>query len=229
MCFSPSVSFAAGAVLSTTGVFALTKTTGRNQIPLAMIPLLFGIQQFCEGILWLTMNDKISGSWTYPTALVFLIFAQVIWPIWTPLAILSLESQPPRRKLLRALLISGTVLSIYHAWCLTAFPVAVDVCGKHIDYVRYLPQGPAPFVATIYLIVSIVPPFISSIKNIRILGVATLLSFAFAAYFYREYVISVWCLFAAVISTFVAYITLQWKKEVQPSAENAQASDAHPH
>lgn len=224
MCFSAPVSFTAGAVLCATGVFALSKTTKREQIPLAMIPLIFGIQQICEGILWLTMNNKIPAGWTDPTALIFLVFALVIWPIWTPMAMLVAEPHPPRRKILWGMLICGAALAVYHGWGLTAFPVKVDVCGRHIDYIRQLPQGPAPLVATIYIIITIFPPFVSSSRNIRILGVATLLSFLFAAFFYREYIISVWCLFGAIISAFVAYVIVQWN--AIPQDESGRIKDS---
>jgi hypothetical protein len=229
MCFSASVSFSAGAALCATGVFAVAKSPKRELIPLAMFPLLFGIQQLCEGILWLTMNDKIPGSWTYPTAFTFLFFAQVLWPIWTPMAMIPMETNAMRKKILWGLLTTGALLSVYHTWCLFTFPVAVDVCGRHIDYVRYLPQAPAPYVAVAYIMVTVLPAFLSSSRNIRILGVAELLSFLLAAYLFREYVISVWCLFAAVISAFIVYIVLQWNKEIQPSTGKADVTKAHPH
>ncbi len=213
MCFSAPVSFTAGAVLCATGIYALTKITRREQIALAMIPLLFGVQQLCEGVLWLTMNNKLSQDWTYPTAVVFLLFAQVIWPIWTPLAMLSAESQAPRRKILWGMLAIGTLLAGYHAWCLTQFPVAVAVCGRHIDYIRILPQAPAKVVAFFYILVTIFPAFVSSHKNIRVLGLATLSSFIFSVFFYREYVISVWCLFASIISALVVYIIVEWNRQ----------------
>lgn len=45
MCFSASASFIAGASLSAIGVAALRNTEKRTEQPLAMIPLLFGVQQ----------------------------------------------------------------------------------------------------------------------------------------------------------------------------------------
>ena len=54
MCFSASASFIAGTSLSAVGVAALRNTKARSEQPLAAIPLLFGIQQLAEGVIWLT-------------------------------------------------------------------------------------------------------------------------------------------------------------------------------
>ena len=51
MCFSAPASFIAGTALSAIGVAALRKTKSRSEVPFAMIPLLFGIQQVTEGVL----------------------------------------------------------------------------------------------------------------------------------------------------------------------------------
>jgi hypothetical protein len=54
MCFSASASFIAGTSLSVIGVAAIRRTRARTELPFAMIPLLFGIQQLIEGVIWLT-------------------------------------------------------------------------------------------------------------------------------------------------------------------------------
>ena len=49
MCFSATASFTVGVVLSVIGVVTIKMTRRKEEIPFAMIPLLFGIQQFIEG------------------------------------------------------------------------------------------------------------------------------------------------------------------------------------
>jgi len=56
MCFSASASFIAGMSLSAIGVAALRNTEARTEQPLAMMPLLFGVQQLTEGVTWLTFS-----------------------------------------------------------------------------------------------------------------------------------------------------------------------------
>ena len=55
MCFSASASFGAGIVLSSIGIATITKTQSRSQLSLAFIPLIFAVQQFSEGFLWLSL------------------------------------------------------------------------------------------------------------------------------------------------------------------------------
>jgi len=56
MCFSASASFIAGASLFAVGVATLKRARARAELPFAMIPLLFGIQQLTEGVIWLTFS-----------------------------------------------------------------------------------------------------------------------------------------------------------------------------
>ncbi len=52
MCFSATASFTAGAALTAVGGFTVHKSQGKIELPLALVPLLFGIQQLTEGVLW---------------------------------------------------------------------------------------------------------------------------------------------------------------------------------
>ena len=56
MCFSATASFVASGALSALGVATLRATQRKAEIPFATIPLLFGIQQFVEGVLWLSFR-----------------------------------------------------------------------------------------------------------------------------------------------------------------------------
>jgi len=57
MCFSASVSFAAGLALITCGIAALKYAQERRLQMIAAIPLLFGLQQCAEGMVWLSFLD----------------------------------------------------------------------------------------------------------------------------------------------------------------------------
>lgn len=50
MCFSATTSFAAGSVLWVVGIATLMKAKRKSELPFAMIPLLFGVRQFIEGL-----------------------------------------------------------------------------------------------------------------------------------------------------------------------------------
>ena len=56
-----------------------------------------------------------------------------------------------------------------------------------------------------YLIATLVPFFVSSIKRTFILGIIIGLSFIVSVIFFTLYLTSVWCFFAAVISFLIYY------------------------
>ena len=59
MCFSASASFIAGTTLCAVGVATIKRTEARSELPLAMIPLMFGVQQLIEGVVWLTFTNDL--------------------------------------------------------------------------------------------------------------------------------------------------------------------------
>ena len=57
MCFSATASFTAGTALVVVGTIAVRQVRRRSELPFALIPALFGIQQLIEGALWMTFSD----------------------------------------------------------------------------------------------------------------------------------------------------------------------------
>lgn len=55
MCFLATASFSAGIVLTVIGVASIKKSNHKSQLLFASNPFFFGLQQFAEGILWLTI------------------------------------------------------------------------------------------------------------------------------------------------------------------------------
>src|SRR6188768_3673276 len=63
---------------------------------IASIPLIFAVQQFTEGFLWLSLTSPRFAGLQSVATIVFLFFAQVVWPVWVPYAILKLEPKENR-------------------------------------------------------------------------------------------------------------------------------------
>ncbi|MBM2802895.1 MAG: hypothetical protein HW419_788, partial [Deltaproteobacteria bacterium] len=85
MCFSASASFIAGTTLCAVGLATLKRTEARTERPFAMIPLLFGIQQLTEGVIWLTFRHDAPLLKQTMTHL-YSGFSHVLWPIYMPFA-----------------------------------------------------------------------------------------------------------------------------------------------
>lgn len=208
MCFSASASFGVGAVLIAVGVATIKKTNQPSQLLFASIPLIFGIQQMVEGVLWLTIPNPDYINTQRVATYAFLIFAQIIWPLCVPVAILLLEKKSTRKTIQKILVGAGVLVSTYLTYSLISFDVKADIVGYHITYIQDYPLSFRYFSITLYALATVAPPFFSSIKRMWILGAAILISYIVAAIFYEHYIISVWCFFAAVISISIYFILL---------------------
>ena len=206
MCFSASASFVASAALLTGGVATLKQTTNNGQIPFASIPLLFGAQQLMEGFLWLSFMNPDFAVFRIPTTYMFLIFAQVVWPSLVPLSIYLLEKDPKRRKILVGLLGIGAIVSLYIAVSMLFYPVEAGINSHHIAYYTDFPHQRGVIPSLLYLLPTVVSPFISALRRMNILGSIILMSLVVSKAFFAENLVSVWCYFAAIISVTVYFI-----------------------
>jgi len=213
MCFSSEASFAGGIIISAIGIATVKEVHKPSQLLFAGIPVFFGIQQIIEGCLWLTIPYieyvNIQKIGTY----LFLIMADVLWPLFIPLSVLLMEENNKRKIILRILLFMGLSLSLYYVFCLLFFNVTPQIMGYHIQYNTDFPKSIALLAFIIYLIVTITPLFVSSIKRTHLLGILMFLSCLVTAIFFIQYLTSVWCFFAALISGVVFWILRDSKRE----------------
>lgn len=98
MCFSAGASFTAGILLTFTGTETLKKVHHPTQIAFASIPIFFGFQQFAEGILWLVINKPQFAVLQSVMTTIFLIMAQIVWPILVPLSVLLMEKHSAKKN-----------------------------------------------------------------------------------------------------------------------------------
>ena len=206
MCFSAPASFTAGVLLTFIGTETLRKVHKPAQIGLASISLFFAFQQFTEGVLWLTIRQPGYIGWQTAATVVFLIMAEIIWPIMVPFSVLLLEDNKTRKRILYGLLAVGTAIALYYTYRMAFYDIHAEISRRHIVYLSSAPHNSEIVVIIFYLLATIAPLFISSIKRIHFVGTIMGLSFIVSAIFYKEFLISVWCFFAAIISFVVFYI-----------------------
>lgn len=228
MCFSAPASFIAGTALSAIGVAALKNTRERSELPFAMIPLLFGIQQLTEGVIWLTFSydaPLLRQTMTY----VYSGFSHVLWPIYVPFAMAFMEAVRWRRKVIFAFMIPGIAVGLYLLYFIVTVPVVAEVVGKHIVY-----DSPHFYIITVmifYLAATCVSCFFSSHGFLKLFGVLLLLSFIASAIVHVMALVSIWCFFAAILSLLI-YVHLRFrdlggfpKADGKPPEENTDAED----
>ena len=218
MCFSANASFVAGTVLAVTAVITLRSVKSREQILFAAIPLIFCIQQITEGFVWLSLADPANKTGSHVPVTFFLFFAHVVWPVWVPLSVLVMEKNSRRRKILKGMLATGIIVSAYLGVCLFFRPVNAMIREHHIFYDLEFPSAIKWISAVFYFIPTVMPPFVSSRRNMSWLGMAVLASYIVSQVFFEGYVISVWCFFAAIISVAVLLI-IRSMPGIEKSAE----------
>ena len=207
MCFSATASFAAGTSLSVIGVATLKSTRHRTEIPFAMIPLLFGIQQLIEGVIWLTFAHEapmLRQTMTYA----YSAFSHVLWPIYVPLAIGVLEVTRWRRKVLAGFEVAGLTVGLYLLYIIVTRPVVAQVVSRHIEYIS--PHFYIGVVIVLYVAATCVSGFFSSHRFVVLFGGLALASFVATYLFYAHALVSVWCFFAAVLSVLM-YVHLRFR------------------
>jgi hypothetical protein len=217
MCFSATASFASSVVLFGLGVGTAYKARNTKLKSIAAIPHMFGIQQFCEGFVWLGLQNESFAPYLDISTYGFLIFAWIIWPLYVPFAMRRAEEKRGRRLALSWIEVLGGLLAAILLYVLFYKGVSPEIKGHNIYYNVHFEYGYASLVSALYLICTVFPPFVSSRKNIWILGVVTAIMYALAKLYFEEHLLSVWCFFAAIGSLVILWIVSQNPKEVSSS------------
>lgn len=213
MCFSAEASFAGGVIITAIGVAVVNKIHKPQQLLFACIPIFFGIQQFTEGLLWISIpNPEYFGIQKISTY-IFLFMADVLWPVLIPVSILLMEENSRKKKIIRYLFFAGLTVSLYYSYCLVFLNVTPQIMGYHIKYNNDFSKLIAIPAFILYLVATIPPLFISSIRRMHIFGAFMLMSCAVTALFFTQYLTSVWCFFAAIISGVIYWILSDSKKK----------------
>lgn len=206
MCFSAAASFAGGAVISAVGVATQKKVRKPSQRLFAVIPLLFGFQQFAEGVLWITLRSGEHSWLQNTTTYIFLITALVIWPVMVPTSMWFMEEGEKRKKILTGLIVTGGILSLFYAYCLIAYDVTPQINNFHIQYVDDFPKTFVDIAFVFYPVSTIVPLFVSSFRRMWVFGILIAVSYIITGILFAQYLTSVWCFFAAIISVVIYWI-----------------------
>jgi hypothetical protein len=209
MCFSATASFAGGVIITSIGATTIRRNTEPSQRLFAAIPMLFGLQQIAEGFVWYTLQSPGHDMLLKVSAYIFLAVALVVWPTMLPLAVLHMERLEQRRRVLYVSLATGMAVSFCFVIYLLIFKMTAQISSYHILYALDYPQQFASLGAIAYIIATIPPLFVSSKKGMGLFGIIIVLSYCVTRFFYGEYLISVYCFFAAVASVVILQIVLK--------------------
>jgi hypothetical protein len=216
MCFSARASFIAAATLTAIGVRTMQKASAYPVRLLAAVPLLFGVQQGVEGVVWLTIHS-------YPHSIVcigatygFMFFASICWPIYLPITTYLLEHNGYRKKLLFIMVLIGSFVACMSLLSLIMIPIHAVAIRNHIAYEM---AQTGPVINTIYYLLLLLYLFatagalmVSTVPYLWSLGILVLITFIIAHWIYYYASGSIWCFFAAVGSVLIYYSVCAYNK-----------------
>ena len=223
MCFSAQASFAASAALIFISALCFKKAQNNNQRLLASGPLFFGIQQFLEGLVWVTLNSGDSSSAVHMCSVYgFLSFAYIFWPLYVPFTTYLFEKDPMRKKIELGLLALGTLIATTGLLTLTLFDYTANALDHHIVY-EYIPSFTTLSASTLttiqyillalYMLVIVGSMVISTTPYMWLMGLLIALGFIVAQILFTVAFGSVWCFFGALASMVIYYILTKLHKK----------------
>ncbi|WP_157537017.1 DUF6629 family protein [Nocardioides sp. Root190] len=217
MCFAPEMDLAVGAVITVVGIDALRHVSDRRQLPIAALPVLFGVHQLIETLVWWDLQGKVSSCTGDVAAWIYVLIALTLVPIVVPIAFLVLGTGRSRR-LGTALVLAGTAAGLSHFASLVEGPVGKRIEGHHIVYNVGLPY--VEITLALYVLACCVPGLIARPTSLQVFGVANIAAAALLVWLDQTAVISLWCVWAAISSVLLnVYLRRTDHREVAASSQ----------
>ncbi len=98
VCFAPEADALVGGIVIAVGVDALRHVREPKQIPLAALPLLFGVHQLSEAFVWWGLQGSVSHAVERVAVWTYLLFAFGALPVLIPVAVGLVEPLRERRR-----------------------------------------------------------------------------------------------------------------------------------
>lgn len=206
MCFSAQASFIASGAIAAIAVATIRKAKLKQEIPLALLPLFFSIQQFIEGLQW--MSDKTS-LYSLVLGYAFLFFAFLFWPTFIPLSIFLVEKNPSRKKAIGVFLLIGIGVSATLLFFLIKNPLNIAITNQCLNYII---ETPIPFGIVPYILATVGSCLTSSRRTLQWFGFVIFISLFASLKFYSATFGSIWCFFSAALSVIIYFYFRENKK-----------------
>jgi hypothetical protein len=204
MCFSPDADAVVGGIVVVIGVDALRHVREPKQILLASLPLLFGLHQLDEALVWWGLQGRVSESVQRVATWGYLLFALAALPALVPLAVLAIERSHARRRPIAVMSALGIGVGVALGISMFNGSVNAAIDGRHIAYdVSALHQGGQ--VTALYVLAACGALVLCSYRDIAALGLLNLVAVPVLMWMTVSGFISLWCFWAAIVSVVIDY------------------------
>ncbi len=200
MCFSVEADLVAGAALLPVGALSLREVRHPRELLFASLPLVLAVHQLVEAVVWAGADGDVSPGLARVAMFAYLAVALPLLPTLVPLSVLLLEP-PHRRRRVSPFLLLGAVVSAHLTFVLATHDVSVAARPHALDYSTGMQHGVVW--AVLYVVAVVGPAVLSGYRSIVVFGVANLVGLAVVAWLYRDAFVSLWCVYAAVVSALV--------------------------
>jgi len=198
MCFSFEADLVAGLAISAVGIDALRHARRPEEVPLAALPLAFGVHHLVEAVVWLGLEGTVGAEVGQVATWAYLLFALAVLPWYVPLAVRASESETRRKAVMSAAAALGAVVSTLLLVVLVSGPVDAAARDLHIGYQIDVPW-PA-LVGVAYVMAVEIPLLASGRRVLRAFGVVNVPVIVLLAWLDVSGFISLWCAWAALAS-----------------------------
>ena len=197
MCFSADADLAAGIVVTVIGIDSIRRAQTPKELPLAALPLLFGLHQLVEAFVWWGLAGKVPSRVGDAATWLYLAVAFAL-PFWVPMAVRGVERSHRRRNVITAFAGVGLVVSLVLLGSMVAGPIHASVDGHHIQYALTIPGGAS--ISVLYVVATCGALLMASDRWIRDFGVSNLLAVGLLVWLTVGGLTSLWCVWAAITS-----------------------------
>lgn len=200
MCFSPEADLVAGVVVTAIGIDALRRTTRPELVPLAALPLVFGVHQLIEALVWWHQRGDVPDCVGEPATWLYALIALSVVPVLVPYAFArsgAIRSVPVARSLVGAGVVAGGILFV----TLLVGSMHATIEGHHLDYHVGTPW--LPFTLGLYIVATCTPPLLADDRSLRLFGATNLVAVSLLIWLAQSALVSLWCVWAAISSVLI--------------------------
>ncbi|MFI5527623.1 DUF6629 family protein [Kitasatospora sp. NPDC051853] len=201
MCWSAQADLVIGAAVSGVGVVCLSRVRHRRQLPLAALPLVLGVHQLLEAVVWFGAEGRVGSGAAGPARIGWALIAMPVLAVLVPVGAWCAAGRPGR---LLAFVVLGLAAAVPLTAAVLAGPVTAEVHGHTLEYAVGVPFAAPLLVA--YLTATLGPLLLNPVPELRRLGWWVAAAAVLCAVLWRTAFVSTWCALAALASVLV----LRW-------------------
>ena len=202
MCLSPEVDLAAGVVISIVAVDAIRHNRHGRTLPIAMLPGIFALHSFASLFVWWSFQGSVSPTVGNLASNLYIFIAFVLLPIYVPLATLLVEPNGWRRQALKMFSVIGLIAGSVYLYYIVQGGASVQECTAFLDFHV---AGPSWLMSAFYGAATCGAMLFSGYRPLFIWGVFNCLAIVILNDRMSHALPSLWCLWAACTSFFVAW------------------------